>query len=132
MSSALGLVPSPFRFGKVQAVAGSTHAAAHNSGRIELLERRYTLRAATWLVPGRVVLAWQIGAAWQFDPTIRSEGEVRFSRIGDNITRVDLEHRLLGTYNRAATEMPGIFSSSRGWSHIMSAFASVVVGATNK
>ena len=35
-----------------------------------------------WEPPGRLVLAWQIGADWKFDPTLVTEVEVTFTALG--------------------------------------------------
>ena len=56
-----------------------------------------------WEPPTRLVLAWQIGADWKFDPDLLTEVEVRFVDLGDNRTRVDLEHRDLTGSAIAAT-----------------------------
>ena len=34
-----------------------------------------------WEPVGRVVLSWQLNAQWQFDPSIRTEVEVRFTAV---------------------------------------------------
>ena len=39
-------------------------------------------RVAAWEPPQKVVLLWQIGADWQFDPEFETEIEVTFSRGG--------------------------------------------------
>src|SRR5215472_17078995 len=53
-----------------------------------------------WEPPHRFVWAWQIDAAWQYQPdlTQSSEVEVRFTAQPDGSTRVDLEHRYLARH----------------------------------
>ncbi len=74
-----------------------------------------------WEPPTRVVLSWQITQAWQFDPSLVTEVDVRFIAEGDNTT-VELEHRLDG-YGAAAAQMSGIFESAQGWQLLLSDFA---------
>lgn len=88
-------------------------------------------KVLVWEPPGRIVLAWQINSTWQFDPSIHSEVEVRFESIGDDVTRVVLEHHLLDTYGDAAAQVRGIFDSPKGWTHLVSAFASAAEGAAH-
>ena len=51
-----------------------------------------------WEPHARLVLYWQINADWQYDPTLKTEVEVRFISDGKNATRVELEHRCLDLY----------------------------------
>src|SRR6185312_10259914 len=48
-----------------------------------------------WQPPSRVVLAWQIGVDWKYDPSLVTEVEITFTALGASETRVDLEHRHL-------------------------------------
>jgi uncharacterized protein YndB with AHSA1/START domain len=45
-------------------------------------------RVLAWEPPQRVVLAWQLSADWEFDPSLVTEVEVRFTPEGEG-TRVD-------------------------------------------
>ena len=54
-----------------------------------------------WEPPARLLLAWRIGADWQYDPALLTEIEIRFISLGENSTRVELEHRLLENYGRS-------------------------------
>src|SRR4249920_854898 len=49
-------------------------------------------KVLAWEPPGRLVLAWQINADWQYDPKLVTKIEVRLVAEG-NGTRVGLEHR---------------------------------------
>src|SRR5262249_25644183 len=40
-------------------------------------------RVLSWEEPSRVVLAWQIGADWKFDPALVTEVEIRFIAEGE-------------------------------------------------
>jgi len=68
-----------------------------------------------WDPVDRLVLSWQISASWQFDPTLRTEVELRFVKVGDKATRVELEHRNLEGYGDAAESMHKLFSGDGAW-----------------
>jgi uncharacterized protein YndB with AHSA1/START domain len=84
-----------------------------------------------WDPPRRLVLAWQISADWRFDTKVATEIEVRFEPVGENRTRVDLEHRHLDRFGIRAAEMRAIFDSGgvpgapQGWAGILREFAKV-------
>ena len=70
--------------------------------------------------PARLVLNWQIGADWRYDPTITSEVEVRFVAEAETRTRVELEHRNLAeAYGEKAEQIYGTFDSPEGWGGIL-------------
>jgi uncharacterized protein YndB with AHSA1/START domain len=80
-------------------------------------------RVLSWEPPSRLVLSWDISADWQYDPTLKTEVEVRFIAEGKDGTRVELEHRRLDRYGARRDEMRGIFDSERGWSGMLASFA---------
>ena len=86
-----------------------------------------------WEPPRRLVLAWQISAEWQFEPSLVTEIEVRFEPSGDNRTRVVLEHRHLERFGARAAEMRAIFDSGgvtgapQGWGGILRQYADAFV-----
>src|SRR5262249_19331185 len=55
-------------------------------------------RVLAWEPPRRLVLAWQLTADWQYDPSFVTEIEVTFNAEGPRKTRVELEHRDLERY----------------------------------
>ncbi|MGH3563239.1 MAG: SRPBCC domain-containing protein, partial [Mycobacterium sp.] len=55
-------------------------------------------RVAEWSPPHRLVLLWQIGADWRFDPDFETEVEVNFAEESPGRTRVELRHRNLQRY----------------------------------
>ena len=75
-----------------------------------------------WEPPHRFVMAWRITTKWEYEPDLwkSSEVEVRFTPIGDGLTRVDLEHRYLERHG------PGFESLreylDRFWDQALSAF----------
>lgn len=81
-----------------------------------------------WEAPRRVVLVWQLSAQWRFDPTLRTEVDVRFTAIDDRTTRVELEHRGLGAYGTDAIAMRDAFGSPNGWNGMLDHYAQVVAG----
>jgi len=82
-------------------------------------------RVAVWEAPRRVVLVWQLSARWQFDPTIRTEVDVRSTAVDDRTTRVDLEHRGLDAYGADAMAMRDTFASPNGWNGMLEHYAQV-------
>jgi hypothetical protein len=72
------------------------------------------------------VLAWQINAQFQFDPTLSTEVEVRFIAEGANATRVELEHRDLERMGDAADKFRESVDSPNGWGGILTAYANLV------
>lgn len=80
-------------------------------------------RVARWEPPARVVLLWQIGANWRYDPALETEVEITFAEEEPGRTRLDLHHRNLERYGDQAETMRGIFDSPGGWPGTLSRFA---------
>jgi uncharacterized protein YndB with AHSA1/START domain len=78
-----------------------------------------------WEPHSRLVLSWDISADWQYDPTLKTEIEVRFSAEGSDGTRVELEHRHLDRYGARRDEMRAIFDTEGDWGRVLEAFARV-------
>ena len=76
-----------------------------------------------WEPPARLVLSWDIGANWQYDPTLRTEIEVRFIAEGSDRTRVELEHRHLDRYGAHRDKMRAVFDTEGDWGRLLDAFA---------
>jgi uncharacterized protein YndB with AHSA1/START domain len=76
-----------------------------------------------WEPPSRVTLAWRIGADWRYDPALLTEVDVRFVALGENATRVELEHRLLENMGEAAEAARQTFESEHGWGGILDGYA---------
>ena len=79
-----------------------------------------------WDPPKRVVLAWQLSSQWQYDPSLVTEVEVRFTPVGAGKTRVELEHRNLERYGDAAAELRKAIDATNGWAAHLERFASAV------
>ncbi|MER8530381.1 SRPBCC family protein [Mesorhizobium sp. M0814] len=76
-----------------------------------------------WDPPSRLTLAWRIGAGWRYDPALLTEVEIRFVALGENATRVELEHRLLENMGETAEAMREAFESEGGWSGLLDRYA---------
>jgi uncharacterized protein YndB with AHSA1/START domain len=77
-----------------------------------------------WEPPARLVLSWDITADWQYDPTLKTEVEVRFVAEG-RATRVELEHRRLDRFGTRRDEMRRIFETEGDWGRLLGLFARV-------
>jgi hypothetical protein len=71
------------------------------------------------------VLSWDITADWQYDPTLKTEIEIRFVAEGKNATRVELEHRHLDRFGARRDEMRRIFDTEGDWGRVLEMFARV-------
>ena len=76
-----------------------------------------------WDPPSRLVLSWDISADWQYDPTLKTEIEIRFNLDGNDGTRVELEHRHLDRYGARRDQMRRIFETEGDWGRLLQAFA---------
>ena len=47
-----------------------------------------------WEPPHRFVVTWEVSCTWKLDSGAASEVEVRFIAEGEDVTRIELEHRL--------------------------------------
>lgn len=78
-------------------------------------------KVLAWEPPARLVLAWQLDAAFAYDPGLVTELEVRFAPDGAG-TRVELEHRLDG-YGADAERMRALFDGPQAWQDSLERFA---------
>jgi uncharacterized protein YndB with AHSA1/START domain len=69
------------------------------------------------------VLAWRIGADWQFDSLLLTEVEVKFVPTENGGTRIELEHRLLENMGEKAESIRDRFESEHGWAGILGRYA---------
>lgn len=80
-------------------------------------------RVAAWEPPHRLVLIWQVGADWRYDPTLETDVEVTFTADDNGRTTVDLRHGHLERFGDAAEQVRAIFESPNGWGGILAAYA---------
>ena len=73
-----------------------------------------------WNPPGRLLIAWQIGANWSYDPALVTEVELTFAPHGDG-TLVTLEHRHLERYGEAAAAHAAQLDG--GWPSLLQGYA---------
>jgi uncharacterized protein YndB with AHSA1/START domain len=79
-----------------------------------------------WDPPSRLVLNWQLGADFRFDPALITEVEVRFMADGENATRVELEHRDLERLGDRAEAFREQIDSADGWGGLLQLFSQSV------
>jgi uncharacterized protein YndB with AHSA1/START domain len=77
-------------------------------------------RVMAWEPPHRVLLAWQIGEGWRYDPALETEIEVVFEAHAGG-TRVTLEHRHLERLGAQAAQIAQRLAG--GWPGIVEGFA---------
>ena len=77
------------------------------------------------------MLSWEISADWQPDPSLKTEIEVRFIPDGENVTRVELEHRHLDRYGARRDEMRCIFDVEGDCGRLLASFAQAAAAQTN-
>ena len=86
----------------------------------------------SWEPCSRLVLSWDITADWQYDPTLKTEIEVRFIAENAERTRVELEHRRLDRYGARRDEMRRIFDTEGDWGQLLAGFAQVAAAGGAK
>ena len=81
-------------------------------------------RVLAYEPPSRLLLAWQIGADWHYDPGLVTEVEITFTPLEGGGTRVALEHRHLERFgDRADAIRDMIDAAEGGWGSILALFA---------
>ena len=78
-------------------------------------------RVLEWAPPERLLLAWQIGADWRFDPELLTEVEIGFEPLAAGGTRVTLEHRKLEALGADAERVAAMLRG--GWQLPLDAYA---------
>jgi hypothetical protein len=86
-------------------------------------------RVLAWDPPSGLTLAWQLNAAFKFDPALVTEVEVKFVPLANGCTRVDLEHRHLERFGDDADKVSGQIGSDGGWTAILKSFAATAEAA---
>lgn len=81
-------------------------------------------RVLSWEPPTQVILAWQIGSDWQFnpDPSMASEVSVRFIPDGDQATRVELEHHGFERHGEGGVAVRDGVGGDGGWTLCLERF----------
>jgi uncharacterized protein YndB with AHSA1/START domain len=76
--------------------------------------------------PERLVVTWQIGADWRYDPKLVTTVEIRFVAEARDRTRVLLEHRDLERFGPDAERMRETFEDSSAWTATLGTYAALV------
>ena len=78
--------------------------------------------------PGRFLFSWNIGATWQVetDPQRTSEVEVTFTALGDDRTRVTIEHRHLDRHGEGWTSVRDGVRDDQGWPLYLDRYAALL------
>lgn len=76
--------------------------------------------------PDRIVLRWDLSAAFEPQRDAGPVVEVRFVAEGPETTRVELEHRGLEHYGDAAGPAADAVAGDSGWPQILAAYAAAV------
>ncbi|APG84870.1 SRPBCC family protein [Sinorhizobium americanum] len=105
----------------IEARAGGRWYEVGNAG-----EEREWGRVIACDPPHRILLAWQLNADFDFDPTFQTEVEVWFEAKGESETIVTLEHRDLGNYGVRAEDLRGVLDSEKGWGGLLASYAAKV------
>jgi uncharacterized protein YndB with AHSA1/START domain len=86
-----------------------------------------------WEPPRRFVFAWQITHEWHYQPDVAlsSEVEVRFTPVGPDSTRVDLEHRYLNRHGPGGPAMRASIDAPDGWMGLLRLYAARVNQSTS-
>jgi uncharacterized protein YndB with AHSA1/START domain len=79
-------------------------------------------KVLVWQPPERFVLAWQLDATFQYNPSLITEVDVRFTSLGPKSTRVDFEHRNLDRFGAEMLAKVGPMMD-QGWGGILESFA---------
>ena len=82
-------------------------------------------KVVVWDPPSRVVLAWQLGPEWKYNPDLITEVEVTFTPDGDG-TLVNLEHRDLERMGDGAPAMREAIDAPGGWSGLLELYSQAI------
>ena len=77
-----------------------------------------------WEPPDRLVVTWQIGGDWRYDPKLVTTVELAFVEEAPDRTRVRLKHRDLERFGPEAERMRQVFEAPGAWDATLAAFAS--------
>ena len=79
-------------------------------------------KVLVWDPPGRIVLSWEIGANFKYDPELSLEVEIRFVVLGPASTRIELEHRDLQRHSGDWADMREKVNAEGGWGGLLALF----------
>ena len=79
-------------------------------------------RVLAYEPPRRLILNWQLGADYRYDPALVTEVEILFQPDGSG-TLVTLEHRNIERFGARHAEMRAGIAGPNGWPAILGSFA---------
>ena len=87
-------------------------------------------KVLSWEPPHRLVFAWQVSPAFQYesDPAKNSEVEVSFLSVADGNTEVKLEHRDFNRHGDGHEGVRAMVDAEDGWGALLSLFAAKAGG----
>lgn len=77
-------------------------------------------KVLAWEPPAHLRLSWHLNGKFQYDDNVESEIDIRFIAENANVTRVELEHRIMAP---DAEELRAGVDSAGGWSALLELFA---------
>ena len=77
-------------------------------------------RVLAWEPPAHLRLSWHLNGKFQYDNDVESEVDIYFIAENANVTRVELEHRIMAP---DAEALRAGVDSSGGWSVLLESFA---------
>ena len=77
-------------------------------------------RVLAWEPPAHLRLSWHLNGKFQYDNDVESEVDIYFIAENANVTRIELEHRIMAP---DAEALRAGVDSSGGWSVLLESFA---------
>jgi uncharacterized protein YndB with AHSA1/START domain len=89
-------------------------------------------KVLSWQPAHRLVFAWQVSPAFQYEPELakNSEVEVSFAEVAEGITEVKLEHRGFDRHGDGHEGVRAMVDAEDGWGALLSLFAAKAGGQT--
>jgi uncharacterized protein YndB with AHSA1/START domain len=84
-------------------------------------------KVLAWDPPRRLLLAWQLGPDFNYDPALVTEVEVTFTVVGARSTRMDFEHRNIERFGDAAERLRKAMDT--GWGQILESYERAATAA---
>ncbi len=73
--------------------------------------------------PDRIVLTWEIDHDFHYDPSRKTEIEVRFVAETPRRTRVELEHRRFEAYGDGSNVQRALYERADAWTYVLKCYA---------
>ena len=88
-------------------------------------------KVLSWEPAHRLVFAWQVSPAFQYEPELakNSEVEISFTKVADGITEANLEHRGFDRHGDGHEGIRAMVDAEDGWGALLLLFAAKAGGA---